>query len=89
MLKMTFGKVLTLKDVLHVPAIKKNLVCVALLINNVFKCVLVSNKAIISMNEKFKGKGNLNEGIFRPNVMVVYIINKNSASIYLLESNDL
>ena len=44
MLKMTSGKVLTLNNVLHVPTIRKDLVSVALLVKNEFKCVLVSNK---------------------------------------------
>ena len=51
MLKMTSGKVLTLNNVLHVPTIRKNLVSVALLVKNGFKCVLVSDKAVISKNE--------------------------------------
>ena len=53
MLKMTFGKVLTLNNVLHVPTIRKNLVYVALLVKNVFKCVLVSDKVVTSKNEMF------------------------------------
>ena len=54
MLKMTSGKVLTLNNVLHVPTIRKNLVSAALLVKNGFKCVLVSDKAVISKNEMFK-----------------------------------
>ena len=52
---------------------------------NGFKCVLVSDKAVISKNEMFIGKGYLNEGFFKLNVMVIDSINKNSASVYLLE----
>ena len=63
MLKMTSGKVLTLKNVLHVPTIKKNLVSAALLVKNEFKCVIVSDKAVISKNEMFIGKGDLNDGL--------------------------
>ena len=55
MLKMTSGKVLTLNNVLHVPTIRKNLVSAALLVKNGFKCVLVSDKAVISKNEMFIG----------------------------------
>ena len=44
MLKMISGKILTLNNVLHVPTIRKNLVSVAPLVKNGFKCVLVSDK---------------------------------------------
>ena len=89
MLKMTSDKVLTLNNVLHVPTIRKNFISVALLVKNGFKCVLVSDKAVISKNEMFIGKGYLNECLFKFNVMVVDSINKNSASVYLLELSDL
>ena len=89
MLKMTFGKVLTLNNVLHVPTIRKNLVSAALLVKNGFKYVLVSDKAVIIKNEMFIGKVYLNEGLFKLNVMVIDSINKNSSSVYLLELSDL
>ena len=82
MLKMTSGKVLTLNNVLHVHTIRKNLVSVALLVKNGFKCILVSDKAVISKNEMFIVKGYLNEGLFKLNVKVVDSINKNFVSIY-------
>ena len=84
MLKMTSCKVLTLNNVLHVSTIRKNLVYTALLVKNGFKCVLVSDKAVISKNEMFIGKGYLNEGLFKLNVMVADSITKNFASVYLL-----
>ena len=65
MLKMTFYKVLTLNSVLHVPTIKKNYVFAALLVNDVFKCVLVSDKALTSKNEMLIGKSYLNEFLFK------------------------
>ena len=37
----------------------------------------------------FIGKGYLNEGLFKLNVMVIDSINKNSSSVYLLELSDL
>ena len=89
MLKMTFGKVLTLNNILHVPTIRKNLVSAALLVKNGFKCVLVSDKVVISKNEMLGGKGYLNKGLFKLNVMVVDSINKNSASVNLFELSDL
>ena len=71
MLKMTSDKVLTLNSVMHVPSIRKNLVYITLLVNNEFKCVLVSDKVVISKNEMFIGKDYLNEGLFKLNVMAV------------------
>ena len=85
MFKMIFGKVLTLNNVLHVPTIRKNFVYDALLVKNGFNCVLVSDKGVISKNEMFIGKGYLKEGLFKLNVMVVDTINKNYASVYLLD----
>ena len=84
MLKMTSCKVLTLNNVLHVPTIRKNLLSAALLVKNGFKCVLVSDKAVISKNEMFIGKGYLNESLFKLNIMVADSITKNFASVYLL-----
>ncbi|XP_019234036.1 PREDICTED: uncharacterized protein LOC109214556 [Nicotiana attenuata] len=52
-LKMTSGKIVTLKDVLHVPEMRKNLVSTSLLVKNGFKCVFVSDKVVISKNEMF------------------------------------
>ena len=51
LLKMTSGKTLTLKNVLHVPEIRKNLVSTSLLVKNGFKVVFVSNKVVISKND--------------------------------------
>ena len=45
--------------------------------------------AVISKNQMFLGKGYLNEGLLKLNIIVVYNINKNFASVYLLDSNDL
>ena len=78
-----------MNSVLHVPTIRKNLVSAALLVKNGFKCVLVSDKVVINKNEMFIGKGYLNEGLFKLNVMVIDSINKTSASVYLLELSDL
>ncbi|XP_060170498.1 uncharacterized protein LOC132601435 [Lycium barbarum] len=88
-MKMTFGKVLTLNNILLVPTITKNLVSTSLLVKNGFKCVFVSDKAVVSKNDMYVGKGYLTECLFKLNVMIVDNINKISASSYLLESNDL
>jgi len=83
-----FSKVVTLNNVLHVPEIRKNLVSTILLVKNVFKCIFVSDKVVISKNEMFVRKCYLTKGLFKLNVMVVEN-NKISVSSYLLESNDL
>ena len=86
---MISEKVLTLNNVLHFHTIKKNSASVVLLIKNGFKCVLVSDKSLISNNVMFLWNGYLIEGIFKLNVIFVDGIKKNYSSIYLLDSNDL
>ena len=49
-LKMTFGKTVTLINVLHVPYVRKNLVSGSLLRKNGFKLVFVSDKFVLSTN---------------------------------------
>ncbi|XP_019231786.1 PREDICTED: uncharacterized protein LOC109212591 [Nicotiana attenuata] len=80
-LKMTSRKIVTLKDVLHVPEMRKNLVSTSLLVKNDFKCVFVSDKVVVSKNEMYVGKGYLTEGLFKLNVIAIDM-NKISASSY-------
>jgi hypothetical protein len=47
-LKFTSGKIVQLKNVQHVPTIRKNLVSVSLLLRDDIKVVLESNKVVIS-----------------------------------------
>ncbi|PHU09513.1 hypothetical protein BC332_21373 [Capsicum chinense] len=82
-LKMTSGKVLTLNNVLYVLELRKSLISVSLLDKNRFKCVFVFEKIILSKGEVYVGKGYLNEGLFKMNVMNVEI-NKSSISSYLI-----
>nr|XP_009772812.1 PREDICTED: uncharacterized protein LOC104223140 [Nicotiana sylvestris] len=63
-LKVTFGKVLTLNNVLHVPTIRKNLVCTSLLVKKGFKCVFISDKVVVSKNEMPTGSPPLTWGQF-------------------------
>ena len=60
---MTSGKTLTLKNVLHVPEIRKNLVSTSLMVKNGFKVVFVSDKVVISKNDMYVGKGYLSDGL--------------------------
>ena len=85
LLKMTSGKTLTLKNVLHVPEIRKNLVSTSLLVKNGFKVVFVSNKVVISKNDMYVGKGYLSDGLFKLNVMTINNNKNNDSSTYLLE----
>lgn len=85
---MTSDMVVTLNKAFHLPEMRKNLVSADLLIKNGFKCVLVSNKVVISKNEMHVGKGYLFEGFFKLNIMVAEN-NSTQASSYLIESNDL
>lgn len=52
-LKMTFGNVLTLLDVQHVPDISKNLISGSLLIQYGYKILLESNRLVISKRNLF------------------------------------
>ena len=58
-LKFTSGKTVLLKNVQHVPSIKKNLV------SDGFKIVLESNKCVVSRHEIFVEKGYDCRGLFR------------------------
>ncbi|KAL0347056.1 UNVERIFIED_CONTAM: Retrovirus-related Pol polyprotein from transposon TNT 1-94 [Sesamum calycinum] len=68
-LKMTSGKELTLIDVLHVPDIRKNLVSGSLLVKSGFRLVFESNKFVLTKNSHFIGKGYVEKGLFKMNVM--------------------
>ena len=89
-LKMTFDKHLTLKNVLFVPNIHKNLVSSSFLNKHGFRIVIESDKVILSKNGMFVGKIYVTDGIFKLNVMFFKDDNaiKNS-SAYLLESPNL
>ncbi|KAK1631860.1 hypothetical protein QYE76_006175 [Lolium multiflorum] len=64
-LKFTSGKIVQLKNVLHVPSIKKNLVSGSRLMKDGFKLVFESNKVVLSKYGTFVGKGYDCEGMFR------------------------
>uniref|UniRef100_A0A1S4DA61 Retrovirus-related Pol polyprotein from transposon TNT 1-94-like beta-barrel domain-containing protein n=1 Tax=Nicotiana tabacum TaxID=4097 RepID=A0A1S4DA61_TOBAC len=59
-LKMTSSKIVTLKDVLHVPKMRKNLVSTSLQAKNGFKSVFVSDKVVGSKNEMYGGHRSVN-----------------------------
>ena len=63
-LKFTSGKIVQLKNVQHVPAIKKNLVSGSLLFKEGFKLVFESTKVVVSRYGLFFGKGYDSGGLF-------------------------
>jgi hypothetical protein len=64
-LKFTSGNTVLLKDVQHVPSVKKNLVSGSLLCRDGYKLVFESNKCILSKYKTFVGKGYDSGGLFR------------------------
>lgn len=91
-LKMTSGKELTLVDVLHVPDVNKNLISGSLLDKAGFRLVYEGGKIVMSKNGQFVGKGYLERGLYKMNVMTVnrkIDINKVANSSYLIECSNL
>ncbi|XP_073119772.1 uncharacterized protein [Henckelia pumila] len=91
-LKMTSGKEVTLKNVLHVPEIRKNLVSGSLLSKARFRMVFESDKFVLTKSGVFVGKGYQDSGLFKLNVMNVSRLeakNKVIGSAYLTESYDI
>jgi hypothetical protein len=64
-LKLTSGKTVQLKNVHHVPSIRKNLISGSLLCRDGHKLVFESNKCVISKFGTFVGKGYESGGLFR------------------------
>ena len=90
-LKMTTGRFLTLKDVLHVPEIQKNLVSGSLLSKNGFKLVFESDKFSLFKSEMYVGKGYFSNDLFKINVMTAFPTfdnNKGTSTVYMLESSN-
>ena len=90
-LKMTFGKELTLTNVLYGPKIRKNLVSGSLLNNHGFQLVFESNKFVLSNSGMYVGKGYMSDGMWKLNVMAIIksSMNKASTFTYMLESSNL
>ena len=90
-LKMTYGKELTLTNVLYVPEIRKNLVSGSLLNSHGFWLVFESNKFILSKSGMYVGKGYMSDDMWKLNVMTIIksYMNKASTSAYIIESSNL
>ena len=80
-LKFTFGRVLTLKDVLYTSSMRKNLMSSFLLNKAGFKQTVESDNYVITKKGLFVGKGYACDGMFKLNVEN----NKESTnSVYML-----
>lgn len=88
LLKLTSGKTLALRDVLHVPTIRTNLISVDLLGKAGMKVSFESGKIIITKDNTFVGKGYSDQGLFVLNI--AEIMNENtSSSAYMIDSFDM
>jgi hypothetical protein len=63
-LKLTSGKAVQLKNVQHVPSIRKNLISGSLLCRDGYKLVFESNKCVLSKFGTSIGKGYESGGLF-------------------------
>uniref|UniRef100_A0A2N9G1L2 Retrovirus-related Pol polyprotein from transposon TNT 1-94-like beta-barrel domain-containing protein n=1 Tax=Fagus sylvatica TaxID=28930 RepID=A0A2N9G1L2_FAGSY len=69
-LNFTSGRVLTLKDVLHTPSMRKNLMSSYLLNKAGFKQTMESDQYVITKKGLFVGKGYACDGMFKLNVEI-------------------
>ena len=88
---MTFGKELTLNNVVHALEIRKNLVFGSLLSKNGLGLVFEFDKFVRSKFGMFVGKVYLCNGLFKLNTMTIVSKNKNGnkasfSSAFLLKS---
>nr|GEV73785.1 zinc finger, CCHC-type [Tanacetum cinerariifolium] len=80
-LRFSYGKVVSLLNVLHVPNIRKNLVSSSVLNNCGYKQMIESNKFALSKHGVFIAFGYLSNHMFRLN-----IVNDNITSAFMLTS---
>ena len=73
-LNFTSGRVLTLKDVLHTPSMRKNLMSSYLLNKAGFKQTMESDQYVITKKGLFVGKGYACDGMLKINCLVVLFI---------------
>ena len=88
LLELTSGKALALKDVLHVPNIRWNLVSVSVLGKEGVKIMFESNKIMLTKNDAFFGNGYCNRGLFMLNVSEILKNKASSSSAYIVISCD-
>ena len=90
-LKKTFGKKLTLTNVLYVLEICKNLVSGSLLNSHVFWLVFELDEFVLSKSGMYVGKGYMSDDMWKLTVMIIIKLDMNKASTfaYILESSNL
>jgi hypothetical protein len=86
-LKFTSGKTVLLKNVQHVPSIKKNLVSGSMMYRDGYKIVLESNKCVVSRHGTFIGKCYDCEGLFR--LSLLDVCNKVMNTVDISNESDL
>ena len=79
-LNFTSGRIVILKDVMHTPEMRKNLVSGYLLNKAGFTQTIGADLYTLTKNGTFVGKGYATEGMFKLNVQV----NKVNSSVYML-----
>ena len=82
-LKFTFGRVLTLKDVLYTPSMRKNLMSSFLLNKVGFKQTIESNNYVITKKGLFVGKGYACDRMFKLNIENNKV---STSSVYMFSS---
>ena len=87
-MKFTSANSITLKDVHHVPEIRKNLISGSLLNLQGFKLVFESSKVVISKNNVFVGKGYVCDGLFKLNIMECVVSNSCNSRSYVYHVSD-
>ena len=70
-LKMIFGKELTLTNVLYVLEIRENLASGSLLNSIGFRSVFESDKFVLSKSKMYVGKGYMSDGMWKLKVMTI------------------
>ena len=88
LLKLTFGKTLSLNNVLHVPHFWHNLISVHLLSKAGIKVLFDGSIVTLTKNEVFVGKGYDDEGLFVVNVDQVINEKCSYSCAYLVDSID-
>ena len=89
LIKFTFGKLLSLSNVLDVPFLHRNLVSNTLLNKARLKNVVRGDKVIIFHNGAFVGKGYLNESLFVLNLASETMNENVFSTVYIAEFVDL
>ena len=85
-LNMTYGKELTLTNVLYVPEIRENLVSSSLLNSHGFWLMFESDKFVMSKSGIYVGKWYMSDNMWKLNIMTIIKLDmdKASTSAYIL-----